>query len=54
MTNVSTVIPRAAKADLGVHVRAIHVNLATVRVYDFADFANSRFENAVGRRICHH
>ena len=47
MANVGAVIARAAKTDLRVHVRAIHINLAAVGVNDFANFANRRLENAV-------
>ena len=35
------------KADLRVHVRAVHVNLAAVRVDDFADLADGFLEHAV-------
>ena len=54
VANIGADIARAAKADLRVHVRAIHVNLAAVVVHDLADFADGGFKNAVGRRIGHH
>ena len=54
MANVGADVARAAEADLRVHVRAVHVNLAAVRVHDFANLADGRFENAVGGRIGHH
>jgi hypothetical protein len=54
MTNVCAIITRAAKADLRVQVRAVHVNLAAMRVHDVADFANRRFKNAMRGGIRHH
>ena len=54
MANVGAEIARATEADLGVHVGAVHVNLAAVAVYDFANFANRCFENTVCGRVCHH
>ena len=54
MTNVGAVIARTAEAALRVHVRAVHVNLAAVRVYDVADLADCWFEHAVRGRIRHH
>ena len=43
-----------AEADLGVHVRAVHVDLAAVRVDDRADLLDALLEDAVGRRIGDH
>ena len=54
MANIRADIARPAKTDLRVHVRAVHVNLAAVRVDDLANFADGRFENAVRGRIGHH
>src|SRR5438876_11849908 len=54
MANVGAVIAWTAKTALRVHVRAIHVNLAAVRVHDLANFANGWFENAVRARIRDH
>ena len=54
MANVRADVARPAKADLRVHVRAIHVNLAAVRMNDLANLADGRFENAVRGRIGHH
>ena len=54
MANVCAVIPGTAKTDLGIHVRAVHVNLTAVRVHDVANFANRCFENAVRGGIGHH
>ena len=45
---------RRGNADLGVHVRAIEVNLAAKLMHHFAHFANGLFVNAVGGRIGHH
>ena len=54
MTNIRADVARPAEADLRIHVRAVHVNLAAMRVHDFANFADGRFENAVRGRIGHH
>ena len=50
MADVRADVARAAKADLRVHVRAVHVNLAAVRVDDVADLADGFLENAVRAR----
>ena len=47
MANIGAVIAGAAKTDLRIHVCAVEINLAAVRVNDFANIANSRLENAV-------
>ena len=39
--------PGEVKADLRVHVRAVHVNLSAVRVDDFANLADGFLEHAV-------
>ena len=44
----------AGEADLRVHVRAVHVNLAAVRVDDFANLADGRLEHAVRAGIRDH
>src|SRR6516225_113352 len=44
MTNIGAIIARTTETALGVHVRAVHENLATVRVDGVADFADGRFE----------
>src|SRR5438046_5730739 len=44
----------AGEADLRVHVRAVHVNLAAVRVDDFANLLDAVLENAVRGRIRDH
>jgi len=44
----------AGEADLRVHVRAVHVNLAAVRVDDFANLADGFLEHAVRGRIGDH
>ena len=38
----------AAKADLGIHVRSVHIDLAAMGVNDFADFLDALLKNAVG------
>ena len=45
---------RRGNANLGVHVRAIEINLAAKLMHHFAHFANGLFVNAVGGRIGHH
>ena len=47
MANIGAVIAGTAKTDLRIQVRAVHVNLAAVRVNDVANFANRRLEDAV-------
>ena len=54
VTNIHSHITWTAKADLRVHIRAVHVNLAAVRVHDLANFTDGGFEHAMGRRIGHH
>ena len=44
----------SGKADQGIHIGAVDVNLATVLVNDVANFANAFFENAVSRGVRHH
>ena len=46
--------PGAVRPTMRVHVRAIHVNLAAMRVHDLADVANASFEHAVRGRIRDH
>src|ERR1700738_2904410 len=47
MANVGAHVAGAAKADLRVHVRSVHVNLAAVGMNDVANLADGRFENTV-------
>src|SRR4029453_16146342 len=54
MANVRAIITGAAKTDLGIHVRAIHVDLTAVRLHDVTNFASGYFENAVRGGIGHH
>src|SRR5437667_8942830 len=54
VTNVCAVITGAAKADLRVQVRTVHINLAAMRVYDVANFANRRLKNSMCGGIRHH
>ncbi len=46
--------PGRHSADLGVHVGAIHVDLAAVLVHDTADLPDARLEDAVGGGVGHH
>ena len=41
-------------ADLGVHVRTVHIHLAAVLMHDLADVADAFFVHAVGGRIGNH
>ena len=52
--DVAAELARRGEADHRVHVRAVHVNLAAVRMHDLADFAHVRFEHAVRGRIRDH
>ena len=47
VANIRADVTRPAKADLRVHVRAVHVDLAAVFMHDLADFPDSGFEDAV-------
>ena len=42
MANIRADVAGAAEADLRIHVRAIHVNLAAVGMNDLANFADGR------------
>ena len=48
MTDICANVARPTKTDLRVHVCAIHINLAAVRMNDVANLADGGFENAVG------
>ena len=54
MAHVGADVGGADEAHLGVHVRAVHIHLAALRVHDVADLANRRLEDAMGRRVGHH
>ena len=54
MANIGTDETGAGEADLGIHVGAIHVDLAAVLVDELADVADAGFENAVGGRVGDH
>jgi hypothetical protein len=54
VANVGTVITGSTETDLRVHVCAVHVNLAAMRMNNPANFANGRLEYAVGRRVRDH
>ena len=54
VTNIGSEIGWAAEPDQGVHVRAIHINLASMFVDDFTNLPDPLFENSVRRRIGHH
>ena len=48
VADVGTDFARAGEADLGVHVGAVHVNLAAVLVDDVADFLDRFFKDILG------
>ncbi|MNE25736.1 hypothetical protein D3C80_1190730 [compost metagenome] len=52
--NVRTDIAGTGKADHGVHVGAVEIDLSTMLVGDLADLANRLLKHAVGRRIGDH
>src|SRR5947209_18549810 len=54
MANVGADIAGTTETDLGVHVRAVHVNLAAVGMNHVANLADRGFENAVGGRVGDH
>src|SRR5436309_1660950 len=47
-------VARAAETDLGVHVCAVHVNLAAMLMDDLANLLDRFLENPVCRWIRHH
>src|SRR5205807_7091374 len=51
VAHVGADVGRAAEADLGVHIGAVHVHLTAVRVHDLADLPDRLFENAGGGRV---
>ena len=54
VADVRADVARAAETDLGVHVGAVHVDLAAVLVDDPADLPDRALEDAVGRRVGDH
>src|ERR1700761_3314787 len=54
VADISANLAWAAKTDLGIHVGAIHIDLAAVLVYHLAHLLHLGFENAKGRRVRHH
>jgi hypothetical protein len=54
VADVGTDVTGGREADLGVHVGAVHVNLAAERVDVGADVFDGGFENAVGGRVGDH
>ena len=48
MANIGADVAGPAEAHLRVHVCAVHINLAAMRMNDFANLADGRFENSVG------
>ena len=54
MANVRADVRRTAESDLGVHVRAVHIDLAAAVVDNFADLHDALLEDAVGGGISDH
>ena len=54
MANVGAHVGRAAEADLGVHVRPVHIDLAAVGVDDVADFPDGFLEHAMSGGVGDH
>jgi hypothetical protein len=54
MADIRPEIARAAKTDLGVHVRTVHINLTASGMGDVANLADSLFENTVRGGVCNH
>ena len=54
MANVGADVRRAAEADLRVHVRAVHIDLAAAVVDNFANLDDALLEDAVGGGIGDH
>ena len=54
VTDVGTDVSRVGKANLGVHVGAIHVDLTAVGMNNTGDLDDAFFIYTVRRRICNH
>ena len=54
VADVGADVAGRGEADLRVHVRAVHVDLAAVLVDDLADLADALLEHAVRRRVGDH
>ena len=54
VADVGAHVTGPAESDLGVHVGAVHVDLATVAVHNVTDFLNGLFEDAVSTGIGDH
>ena len=54
MADVGADLAGGREADLGVHVGAVHVDLAAVVVDDLADLGDALLVDAVGGRVGHH
>ena len=54
VAHIGAHVGRPAQPHLGVHVGAVHVHLAAVRVHDLAHLPDRPLENAGGRRVGHH
>ena len=54
VANVGADVGRTAEADLRVHVRAVHIDLAAAVVYNFANLRDALLEDAVGGGISDH
>ena len=54
MADIGADVARPAEADLRIHVGAVHINLAAVRMDDLAHAPDIRFEYTVCGRIGQH
>src|SRR5882762_8646991 len=54
VADVRADIARPTQADLGIHVGAVHVDLAAVRMNDPANLDNRFFEDSMRRGISYH
>lgn len=54
MRNVTTVVSGPAQTDLGVHVRAVQIDLATSLVHHLTNVADSLLEDTIRRGISYH
>ena len=54
MADVRPDITRAAESDLRIHVRAVHVDLAAMRMHDLAHPPHALFKDTVCRGIGDH
>ena len=54
VTDIRSEVTRATEPDKSVHVRPVHIDLASMLMDDVTNFSDSFFEYAMSRRIGDH